>query len=561
MNVIELLNAAGVNFTPKEQDNLYIECPECGKDNLSINSFSGAWHCWSMDCEAKKVQGGIHQLGELLKIEIKDFKPEKAPPKITTLSDEDRETIINSVNNKTDIIEWAVSRALDPDYVLKSGVGYDSKTRAIIFPFKDEKGNLIGAKYRAKNGDQWIKGREPDLYVLDYSDLSKEKLVIVEGEVDCATLKSMGIPCVAVLGSRKDNGYSMLRRVRQVYLGYDMDGPGEAGVEKAAAILGRYRCKRPEWTAKDPNEMLQGGATKEDFIACLASARSLATDLKSKSGKDLFKDYMANQDKVLTDRLSWGYPRLDSFTKGIPAGTVTGVLAEAGTGKTTFILNVTAKNLLDNVNVGICSLEEHATNEIMPKLAAMLIGRNPGGGRFDQQEADAIEKTLERVQLYDGDETLDDFIEWAKECYYVHNVRIIFIDYLQLLVSDESDRQQLKKDCYAIKKLVKECPKLRIIEIIQPKQQQKVVTKDGVKKNDDLDGADARGGSVINQSVDAFMTIKMVKGHTDLTQFQYTKVRGGLRVSKKDWLGQITQLIYDHATLRQTESTHIDYGG
>jgi hypothetical protein len=339
-----------------------------------------------------------------------------------------------------------------------------------------------------------------------------------------------------------------------------MDGAGEAGVEKAATILGRYRCKRITWTEKDPNDMLQNGAVRRDFVECLASAKTLATDLKSKSGTDLLNNYMLQQEKPIK-RLSWGYPRLDSFTKGIIPGVI-GVLAEAGTGKSTMMYNVAANNVNEGVNVGIAGYEEHNQDEAIPKMTSILVGRNPGGGKFDKQEIELVQKEVGRLQFYDGDETIDDFCEWVKECYYVHDVRLILVDYLQLMVADESDREQLKKDCYKVKKLTKDLQGLSIVEIIQPKQVQKYMNKDKVlTKNEDLDGSDARGGSVINQSVDAMLVMKPVKGYSDIVQLQYTKVRGGLRVSKKDWLGQITQLVYDHATLRQSEAQHLNYGG
>lgn len=562
MNVIELLNSAGVSYDQKEQDNLYIECPECHNTNLSVNVHTGAWHCWSMACEAKKIQGGFHQLATMYNIDATTFTPTQAPPKNTTLSDEDREKIIHSNTNKPEVIEWAMSRALDADFCLSQGVGYDANSRAIVFPFKDEKGVLIGAKFRGLNGDQWIKGREPDLFILDASDLTKEKIIIVEGEVDALTIKQMGLPCVAVLGSRKDNGYKLLGRVKQVYLGYDMDGAGEAGVEKAATILGRYRCKRPEWTAKDPNDMLKGGATREIFIDCLRNAKTLLTQRKGINAADALDEFVIQSKKAAKNRLSWGYPRLDAFTKGIGGGMWIGLLAEAGTGKTTFMLNVTNNLISAGVNVGICSLEEQTVMEVTPKLTAMNIGRNPGGSEFHATEVEEAKKIIKKVQLYEGDETKEDVIEWIKEVYFADDVRVVFIDYLQLLMTDEKNTDQLKKDCYAFKRIVrKDCPDLCIVAIVQPKQKQKYLTKDGTVSNDNLDGSDARGGSAINQSVDAFLTMRAVKGQANLVQLEYTKVRGHLRVSKKDWLGQCTQLEYDHGTLRQTEVKHLNFGG
>lgn len=553
MTVTDLLTQAGIQYEQKENDNVYIECQKCLKNHLSVSTHTGAYHCWTAGCTNKGY------LPTMLGLSENSFTPTQPVKRDTALSDVDREAILFSNTNKTDVIEWATSRFIDPTFALKIGVGYDKNSRAMVFPFRDEKGNLVGAKYRSDHGDMWVKGKEPDLYLLEPADLTKEKIVIVEGEIDAITLKQFGIPVVATLGAGKDKGLHLLKRNRQIYLGYDMDGAGEAGVEKAIVSLGRFRCKRVQWTAKDPNDMLKAGATKSDIITALQTATSLATDLKSVSGTDMMKEFMEYQDKP-NDRLSYGYPRLDSFTKGLIPGVI-GVLAEAGTGKSTFAYNVAANNVIAGVNVGVCGLEEHNVHEAMPKLAAILIGRNPGGGKFDPQEIDLIKDDLKKIQFYEGEATLDDFIDWAKECFFVHGVRLIVTDYLQLLVADEKNTEQLKKDCYKIKKLTKDCYGLTIIEIIQPKQKNKMFYQGQRVENNELDGSDARGGATINQAVDAMLTVVAVKGHPNLTQFEYTKVRGGLRVSKKDWLKQFTQLEYDHSSLRQLEVKQLVYGG
>ncbi len=564
MSILELLSHHGIAYDQKETDNVYIECPDCAKVSLSINVFSGLWHCWNSICEEAGNRGGFPLLIEKLKLEgdVQFTAANPPPKKDRSLSDEDAKAILHANTNRAEVIEWAASRGLDSSFVLEQGIGYEPKVKAIVFPFRDQKGNLIGAKFRGTNGDQWIKGMEPLLYLLDCADLAKEKIVIVEGEVDALTLKQAGIPCVATLGASKDKGLGLLAGVRQVYLGYDMDAAGEVGVEKAATALGRYRCKRITWTLKDPNDMIQTGMGRDELLTCIKEAKSLATDIKSKTGVDTMQEYLTMLNKAPRKRLSWGYPNLDRFTQGIGGGMYIGVLAEAGTGKTTFIINAARNNAQAGINVGICSLEEHVVNEITPKLGATLVGRNPGAGGFSAEEIEAIQKQLGRIQLYDGDESCDSIVDWIKECYYVHDVKILFIDYLQLMVSDEKDVEQLKRTCYRFKKLVKELPELCIVMIIQPKQRQKTFTKDGKEaKPMTMDGSDARGGAAINQSVDAMLTIKVVEGQSNITQFQYTKVRGHLRVSKKDWIGQFTQLEYDHATLRQTELNHMIYGG
>lgn len=565
MNVIELLHAHGLRYEQKETDNVYIECPDCGKMNLSINVFSGIWHCWNSDCEEKGSRGSLPLLAEKLSINLTGVElttTAPPPPKDKTLTEDDKKAILMANTNKAEVVEWAASRGLDPSFVLAQGVGYEPRVKAIVFPFRNEKGDLIGAKFRGTDRpDQWIKGMAPELYLLDPADLAKEKIVIVEGEVDALTLKSIGCPVAAVLGASKDKGLHLLSTVRQIYLGYDMDAAGEVGAEKAAQALQRYRCKRVEWKLKDPNDMLMAGASAEEILECIKNAKSLATGLKSLGAKDALASYLTGLEKAPKKRLSWGYPRLDSLTNGLGGGEFIGVLAEAGTGKTTFIINAARNNAHAGVKTAIASLEEHNINEITPKLTATIVGRNPGSGGFSPEEIKHAQTELSRIQLYNGDESVDAVIDWIKECYYVHDTKVVFLDYLQLMITDEESHQLVKEVCYKFKKLVKELPELCIVLIIQPKQKQRGRTKDGKEaKALKMEGADARGGSAINQSVDKMLTIKGVDGHPNITQFEYTKVRGHLNVSKRDWLSKISQLEYDHSNLRQTEVAHLIYG-
>lgn len=567
MTVLEFLSNSGIHFDRKETDNAYVECPDCGKLNLSVNVFSGAWHCWTSECKERGNRGNLPLLAQKLNIPIEGISIEAAPapPRDKTLSKEDADRIKFSNQNKAEIIQWAATRGLDPTFVLEQGVGYDKDKRAIVFPFRNPKGELIGAKYKSlDNGDQWIKGQEPELFLLDPYDLQREKIIVVEGEVDAYTLKMCGLPVGATLGASKDKGFNLLAPHRQVYLGYDMDDAGEIGAEKAAQSLGRYRCRRVSWTSKDPNDMLKEGRSKEDILECVKTAKILATDLKSLGAENALIQYMTSLSKKKTKRLSWGYPQLDALTNGLGGGEFIGVLAEAGTGKTTFILNVARNNAHAGVNVGIASLEEHNVNEITPKLTAAMVGRNPGTGSFSEEEIASIRSELGRVQLYDGDEHVQGVVSWIKECYHVHDTRLIFIDYLQLLIGDEKDVQLVKEVCYTFKKLVKAMPGLCIVMIIQPKQKQRARLKDGTEaKSMALEGADARGGAAINQSVDKMLTIEAVVGHPNITQYKYTKVRGHLHVSKRAWLGKLVQLEYDHATLRQQEvpAQQVYYGG
>lgn len=557
MNLIDFLRTANIGATLKEKNNAYILCPRCMRDNLSINVFSGVWQCWSAECSASDPPfvGSFPQLVKFLNL---DEPPTpisfSAPPEVDkTLTEEDRLNILNAATRKADVIEWATSRALDSEFCIARGIGYDDAQRAIVFPYHDDKGVLIGAKYKSERG-QWIRGEEPKLYVLDIKDLKKEKIVLVEGEEDALTLKQLGIAVAATLGATKTKGFNLLNGMRQVYIGFDMDPGGESGATKAASELGHYRCKRVKWKDKDVNDWLKAGGTKEEIVEAVKSAKSMALHTGSLTALEALNSYFEEHEKGVKPRRSWGFPRLDSFTKGLGGGELIGVLAESGTGKTTFILNVIRNHVTAGIRCGFASLEEHPIHEITPKLYSCLLARNINMYGLSRKDAKEVEKELKMVQLYNRKAELREMIDWVKECYYKHDCKMVAVDYLQLLVRDEESVQAIKETVFSIKDLTKEMHELCIILIIQPKQKQKGRTKDGLEAPPiKLDGADARGGSAINQTVDKMLTIRSVNGQPNITQYEYTKARGHLNVSKKDWLNKSTQLEYDHNTLRMTE--------
>lgn len=568
MNLVTYLKDAGINVNLKEKNNAYIECPWCTKETLSINVHNGVWQCWSAECQSTESGKPANRAGQfktiLEQLELEAPKGGftfRAPPKVDkTLTEDERKEILGYAENKPEVIEWAASRGLDGTFCIKMGVGYDKNQNAIVFPFLDPKGKLIGAKFKSQLG-QWIKGEEPKLYAPVPKDLKQDKIVVVEGEVDALTLKQCGVAVCATLGAGKTKGLGLLQGTRTVYIGYDMDPSGDAGSEKLVQELGSYRCKRVAWGAKDPNDWLQEGATPDQIISAVKNAKPMAQDIASISGLDALNEYFSEHEKGAKPRRLWGYQRLDEFTKGIGGGSLVGVLAESGTGKTTFLLNFLANQLAQGIKVGFASLEEHPIHEITPKFYSVLLGKNIHIHGISRSDAAEIEEELSMIQLYNKKVELSEVLDWIRECYYLHGVKTVAIDYLQLLVADEESVQDIKDTIFKLKNLTKEMPDLVIMLIIQPKQKQRARQKDGKEaKPMKLEGADSRGGSAINQTVDGMLTIVGVPGHSNITQYEFTKWRGHLYVSKRDWLNKFSQLEYNHDTLRMLEVQTLIYG-
>lgn len=549
MDVLSLLQERGIDYTQKEKDNVYVECKNCLKNKLSINLDTGMYHCYSRpSCE--HVKGHINKWLGLSSTESSTMSTTLRVPKIKVLKALELETIKRSLQNKAGLVRWAISRGFETKDLkkLQGMVGID-KNGAVVFPFRNADDKIIGAKFKLSNGDMFIRGQEPELYFPVTKHRTKKNIVVVEGEEDALTLVVTGIPVCACLGTAKvERGIETLSKFKGIYLGLDNDESGDGAALQYAELLGGYRCKRITWDFKDPNDMLQEGANEEDFFRCLKSASICIKETSSRSMKDLIREHQLSE---MPPTRTWGFKDIDKLLGGLPLGAIIGILAEGGAGKTTFIYNVCAKLAFRKIPSAICSLEENPVSEVSPKVTATIVGRNPGGAKHTSQELKKYDEVIDRVQVYEGKDQLHDVIKWIRETYYLNGTRVVFVDYLQLLVADETNVQKVKQACYSFKRVVLDLPDLTIIMVIQPKQKPTLFHKGEFVSKDRLEMNDARGGASIGQSLDALATIRGVKGEPDLTQLEFVKVRGHLRVSKRHWLGKTVTLEYDHATMRQ----------
>lgn len=158
-------------------------------------------------------------------------------------------------------------RGLSEETIHYFRLGYDKAKNAIAIPhFKD--GLLINIKYRflkpkdirytsEANAEPWVfhdAGIE--------TGLSKGAVAIAEGEFDCMSLWQLGFKNVISPGSGA-NSYGvwieMLDKIKQVWVAYDNDGPGQSAAKEIANRIGLEKCRNVTYPegVKDANEYLK----------------------------------------------------------------------------------------------------------------------------------------------------------------------------------------------------------------------------------------------------------------------------------------------------------------
>lgn len=181
--------------------------------------------------------------------------------------------------------ELLQARGLDPELMVKLGVGAsDRLSDGIAIPYY-ERGTCVALKHRTLGADkrftQEAGGRQIlwNVDCLADDTLAGEPLVITEGELDAIAAIQSGFPrTVSVPGGAPatrsptirsdevgkryaylDDAWPYLRDCRDIVLAVDADGPGANLLHDLAVRLGRHRCKwlrYPEGT-KDLNDVLR----------------------------------------------------------------------------------------------------------------------------------------------------------------------------------------------------------------------------------------------------------------------------------------------------------------
>lgn len=145
-------------------------------------------------------------------------------------------------------------------------VGYDKKSEAVVLPWHDKDGNIVNMKYRStKEKYFWYAKGQPiknhlyGLYLVKI--LKKEKVYIVESEIDALYLWSLGFPAIA-LGRA---GISQIQRelilnscITTLVIATDNDRAGSrAGLEIIRELNGYIdiQCINFPNNVKDVNDM------------------------------------------------------------------------------------------------------------------------------------------------------------------------------------------------------------------------------------------------------------------------------------------------------------------
>ena len=244
--------------------------------------------------------------------------------------------------------------------------------------FKD--GTLVAQHMRGPNKTfHWVGSpRGCELYGQHLWGRGGKKLVITEGEIDCLSVAQMQDckwPSVSLpngaAGAVRDikNNLEFVNSFEEVILMFDMDEPGQQAAKAVADILPPGKAKIASLPYKDANECLVQGSSRA-IIDAIWQARVYSPDEILHVSSIVDRSTEAVRTKV------WPFPfkNLTRFLTGQRSGEITLYASGTGSGKSTFLRELSYHHLKQVRSVGMIMLEE-SPEETMDDMISLIINK------------------------------------------------------------------------------------------------------------------------------------------------------------------------------------------
>lgn len=241
----------------------------------------------------------------------------------------------------------------------------------------------------------------------------------------------------------------MLERFETVYLWMDNDAPGREGAEVFSKKIGINRCLLVQPSARDDGKPVPKDANEAlllglDLNEMIDSASAVPHDrvLTFNDLRDQVLHEILNPEKYVGVPVP-SLPKLTNILKGFRRGEMTVLTGPTGTGKTTFLGQLSLDFTENDVRTLWGSFEIKNTR-LMLKLLQQY-SRGPLLSETNQskeKQIEAIEVIADKFQdlplyfmKFHGGSDVDDVIDAMEYSVYVHDVQHIILDNMQFMMS------------------------------------------------------------------------------------------------------------------------------
>ena len=348
-DVLLFASSMGAETRQKGNELEFKLCPYCGgnkndKYTFSVNLETGAFCCLRASCGR---QGHFVELARDFNYPLIDFEP-KRYRKLKQVEIQVRNPAIEYMKSR------GISEAIARRYKITTQNGKDN---ILVFPFFDENGVMVSAKYRKtdfkkgvdKNKEWFEHDTKPILFGMRQC-VDFKTLVITEGQIDSLTLAECGIDnAVSVpTGARGftwiENCYDFVDKFEEIIIFGDCE---DGKITLVDGITKRFSHKKIKvvqpkdyLTEKDANDIY-----RKYGKGAILTAVGNAIIQPVKAVKDLAD--VKNINLMQLEHAKTGIAKIDKAIGGLYFGQVGLLTGKRGEGKSTFASQICA-NVLDD---------------------------------------------------------------------------------------------------------------------------------------------------------------------------------------------------------------------
>lgn len=508
-------------------------CPFChAKDwTFGINPYTGQWRCFHMNRHAAgnfKTEGNLvtlrRHLGLTLDVVGKDEKIHALDfIQHRFIETAHKNLLTDPVAINTLCDEWGIDLSVIRKW--KLGISEDAahanRVEWLVIPHIIN-GELYNYKLRSWFGypKQFQRHKGASSVLLNEELLSAEEtpqyVVLCEGEKDaiiaehCGLKNVVGVTCGA--GSFSERCYALIENIERIYLAYDGDDAGNAGMQKLIKRLGHQRIRimnLPQ--GKDIADCAKEFG-KEYVLELFRNAQPPKIGNVASAAEALYSAITKEHEPVFDLPWECVNRRLGG---GVGLHHVVTVSAPPKIGKTSMTL-VWALYWALQKDMPVLFWCVEMGMETLAKYAVSILS---GTTRKPSRTAMAwVYRTLKETPIYfgcKGDVTQEQIFETFKDCHDRYGISAVFFDNVHYMVRGFTD---WSTKSLAIENFMKGCKlfateyNVPVIAVAQP-------TKGDMKKGKDLDYTGIAGSGSFASDSDTIIILHRDKLANDETSY------------------------------------------
>jgi twinkle protein len=549
-------------------------CPYCksvkDKDTFAISLETGQFNCKRSTCSAHGNMLTLHKdfnfsLGSYADEYYDRAKPYRTFPRM------------EKPTPKDPAIEYMKSRGISKEICEKYHITVSKDSdNILVFPFYDNKDDLIFIKYRKtdydpekdKNKEWCFTGAKPILFGMDQCNIENKTLIMTEGQIDSLSVAEVGFENAVSVPTGK-NGFTWvpycwdwLQNFDTLIIFGDKEGDNITLLDDMASRFnGLVKHVRLEdyKDCKDANDILRKYGA-EQVKACINNA--VPVEIKEiKDILDVKKVNLADLEKFNT-----GIQKLNKIIGGFYMGQVILMTGEKGKGKSTLVSQFGTMAIKAGYNTFFYSgelMDWYFRNWLDLQIAGdkhINKIRNPYGD-YDYSVDGNIYPNIEswyggRVKIYDNsiieEDEHDDLLTTVEKAITRYSCRVIFIDNLMTAMEDNISADLNRQQTAFVRKLTRIAKRFNVLIFLvaHPKKNQ------SGKFNFTND--DVAGSSNITNLVDVVLRYDVPDKRDD--EDESTRPPRVLQVFKNRLTGKLCidgiGLYYQESSRRISEDNH-----